>query len=335
MPRPALETRLAASWPPDAWQDLTVLAAVSGGADSVGLVGALAALKTAGTGRLAVAHFNHRLRPAAADEARFVASLAARLELACELGEGSVAEAAASQGDGLEAAARSQRYAFLQATAERIGARYVVTAHTADDQAETILHRILRGTGVAGMAGMRRARPLGAAVALIRPLLDIRRAEIRDYLAELGQPFHEDVTNGNPAFTRNRIRHDLLPRLAEYNPDVIGALLRLAETAREAQRIVDAEVEELLDAALLPPASPEQVVINCGALTRTNRHLVRELFVAIWRDRGWPQQAMGFAEWDALAEMALHPSRQAPQRILPGRIAAQKTGERLSLARLS
>ena len=116
-----------------------------------------------------------------------------RLGLACEIGEGRVAEAAALQGDGLEAAARAERLAFLQAAAERFGARYVVTAHTADDQAETVLHRILRGTGIAGLAGMRRARPLGPAVTLIRPLLAIRRAEIRDYLAELNQPFCEDV----------------------------------------------------------------------------------------------------------------------------------------------
>src|SRR5437868_1665004 len=100
------ETRLAAAWPPEDWQDVTVLVAVSGGADSVGLLRAMAALKTAGLGRLSAAYFNHHLRPKAAEEAKFVAELAARLDLQCEIGEGNVAEAAALEGDGLEAAAR-------------------------------------------------------------------------------------------------------------------------------------------------------------------------------------------------------------------------------------
>jgi tRNA(Ile)-lysidine synthase len=330
------ETHLAAAWPPEAWQDVTVLAAVSGGADSVGLLRALAALKTGGSGRLAVAHFNHRLRPEAADEARFVANLAERLGLPCEIGEGRVAEAAALQGDGLEAAARTERLAFLQAAAERFGARYVVTAHTADDQAETVLHRILRGTGIAGLAGMRRARPLGPAVTLIRPLLAIRRAEIREYLSELNQPFHEDSSNANRDFTRNRLRLDLLPRLAaEYNPEVIAALVRLAEIARDAQQAIEAGVEDLLGRAVsLADPSPERVTIDCHPLMSANRHLVREMFVAIWRRQDWPQQAMGFAEWDALAGMVLDPDRLAPPRNLPGNIRAQKTGEQLTLTRL-
>src|SRR5690349_18029266 len=104
------ESRLVAAWPRESWQDVSVLVAVSGGADSVGLLRALAALKTEGAGSLAVAHFDHRLRPEAADDARFVADLAQQLGLHCEIGEGSVAEAAALGGDGIEAAARSQRF---------------------------------------------------------------------------------------------------------------------------------------------------------------------------------------------------------------------------------
>src|SRR5437879_3858837 len=132
MPFLPLESRLAASWPPESWHDVTVVAAISGGADSVALMRALAALKTAGRGRLIVAHFNHRLRPEADAEARFVSALAGRFGLNCESGEGSVAKMADAVGDGIEAAARTERYAFLQSTAERLGARYVVTAHTAD-----------------------------------------------------------------------------------------------------------------------------------------------------------------------------------------------------------
>jgi tRNA(Ile)-lysidine synthase len=116
--------------------------------------------------------------------------------------------------DGVEAAARAARYEFLQATAERLGARYVATAHTADDQAETVLHHIVRGTGLAGLAGMSRARSLGAAATLIRPLLSFRRRDVIEYLGALGQSYCEDTTNRDPAFTRSRIRHELLPLLA-------------------------------------------------------------------------------------------------------------------------
>lgn len=329
------ECRLAAAWPPESWQDVSVVVAVSSGADSVGLLRGLAALKAGGAGSLAVAHFNHRLRPEAADDARFVADLAERLGLRFEFGEGSVIEAAALQGDGIEAAARGQRLAFLQATAERLGARYVALAHSADDQAETVLHRIIRGTGIAGLAGMRRARPLGSAVTLIRPLLTFRRSEIRDYLAEIGQPFREDASNRALAFTRNRIRLDLLPRLAEYNSDVTAALVRLAETARDAQQAIESHVEELLDRAVsMPPGTPEQIVIDCRPLTGESRHVLRELFVALWRKRNWPQQAMGFAEWDALACLILDSGKSPSPLNLPDSIRAQKTGEQLTLARL-
>jgi tRNA(Ile)-lysidine synthase len=335
MPLLPLESRLAAAWPPESWQDVTIVAAVSGGADSVALVRALAALKNAGRGRLILAHFNHRLRPEADLDAKFTATLADRLGLLCESAAGCVAKTAEAVGDGIEAAARAERYTFLQSAAERLGARYVVTAHTADDQAETILHRILRGTGVAGLAGMRRARPLGPAVTLIRPLLDVRRAEILAYLTELQQPFQDDASNSDLGFTRNRIRRELLPRLAaDYNSDVVATLLRLGQTARDAQQIIDTAVEELLRGVVSHEPVGDQLTIDCRPLARVNRHLVRELFVTIWREHGWPQQNMGFAEWDALAAMVLDRNASAAQRSFPGRVVARQTGERLLLARL-
>ena len=165
----------------------------------------------------------------------------------------------------------------------------------------------------------------------------IRRAEIREYLAELNQPFCEDSSNVNLSFTRNRLRLDLLPRLAaEYNPEVIAALVRLAEIARDAQQVIEAGVEDLLDRAVSPAnLSPERVTIDCHHLAGANRHLLREMFVAIWREHNWPQQAMGFAEWDVLAGMVLDPDPRIAPRNLPGNIRAQKTGEQLTLTRLS
>ena len=246
------ELRLAGSWPPEEWREVTVLVAVSGGPDSLALLRGLRALKIAGDGRLVAAHVNHQLRGSESDEdERFVREQCESLGLPCEVGKAPVAAIADEQGDGIEAAARQARYAFLTEAAHRVGARFVATGHTADDQAETILHRILRGTGIAGLAGSPRTRALSPATTLIRPMLTVRRAEVLAYLDRLGQPFREDRTNADRRFTRNRIRHELLPELArQYNPHVVEALVRLGKLARESQAALEPMIEDLMRTAV-------------------------------------------------------------------------------------
>ena len=332
-----LEHALAEAWPPDAWRDVTLLLGVSGGTDSVAMLRAMAALKTDGPGQLRVAHLNHRLRgQESADDEAFVVELCERLGIPLETGQADVSALARASRDGLEAAARKARYEFFRQTAHRLGARYVVTAHTADDQAETILHRILRGTGVAGLAGMARARPMGPAVTLMRPFLAIRRREIVAYLAKLGQPYRHDSSNAKVQFTRNRIRHQLLPDLAEhYNPGVVDALLRLGSMAGEVQTVVDAVVSNLADRCVSPRPSGE-ILINVRKLGNQPRHVLRELLVATWREQGWLLQSMGFSEWDLLAEMLsadAASSQPAPRKqTFPGGISAELIDENLRLA---
>ncbi len=328
-----LVSKLADAWPPQQWDDVSLLLAVSGGADSMGLLRAMVELKGPGPGRVLVAHFNHTLRGDESDaDATFVSQLGRQLGLPCEIGTGDTAQLARDEGDGLEAAARGVRYAFLQATAERLGARYVVTAHTADDQAETILHRIIRGTGLAGLAGIRRARSLGPAVTLIRPLLAVRREELVDYLRALGQPFREDASNRDVSFTRNRIRHELLPALAaDYNPNVREALLRLGSLAGEAQAVIDQAADELLERCVDTGAmGTPAVTLRCGPLADAPAHVVRTMFMALWRRLGWPQQSMGRVQWDQLAVLATA-REEPPQQVLPGAITAKKQGELLML----
>jgi len=326
------EQQFQASWPADAWRDVGVLAAVSGGADSVALLRALHRLKSAGAGSLAVAHFDHGLRGAeSAADARFVVELAASLNLVAHVGTANAGELLF--GDGLEAAARQARYQFLQATAERIGARYLVAAHTADDQAETVLHRILRGTGIGGLAGMARARQLSPAVTLIRPLLDVRRGDVLGYLDALDQPFREDESNADRAFMRNRIRRELLPLLVrDYQPTAIESLLRLSALAADAQQVIDIEAQKLAVQSVRIQ-SPDCVLVDCRPLGAAARHLVREVLVGLWRTQAWPEQSMGFAEWDFLAQLASGGVDQTAT--LPGAIHAQKKGEQLTLTRLS
>ncbi len=280
---------LAAAWPPRQWADLTVLAAVSGGADSVAMLRALVAVKPPGDGRLVVGHLNHRLREDADADERFVAELSGRLGLECCCGRlepASLTEA----GRGLEAAAREARYRFLRTTAERLGARYVACGHTADDQIETVLHRILRGTGIAGLAGMPAAR-LSEAVTLVRPLLGARRSELLEYLDRIGQPYRQDRSNLDRRFTRNRLRHDLLPHLAEhYNPAVGDALLRLARLAGEIQEVAARRVGSSSAAV-----AEGRGVILLRERWRESRNTSRELIKAVWRGKDGRSRRWGSA----------------------------------------
>jgi tRNA(Ile)-lysidine synthase len=334
--RHPVEARLADEWPPDVWGCVTILLAVSGGPDSVALLRAVHAIKAKGPGRIVVAHFNHRLRgpDADADEA-FVADIAARLGLACECGSAPLEGVGSTGGEGLEAAARRARYQFLTQTADRLGARYVAVAHTADDQAETTLHRILRGTGLRGLSGMSRARPLSPAATLIRPLLGFRRQQLRDYLADLGQPFRWDASNSDLRRTRNRIRNQLLPELAaRFNPHVVEALVRLGGLAGEAQTVVEAAAEQLAD-RVLGQCSADGLCIELRDLGDQPRYLLRELFMTLWRRQGWPLRSMGFQEWELLAAMALESARgvaaASPRRVFPGGILVEIGDGQLTL----
>src|SRR5262249_45357023 len=141
-----------------------------------------------------------------------------------------VAARARAAGDNLESTARRVRYAWLTTVAREAGASWVATGHTADDQAETVLHRLLRGTGLKGLCGIPARRPLAAGVQLLRPLLHTRKYELLAFLEALGQDYRRDSSNADLALVRNRIRHELLPHLAAaYNPAVVSALCRLAE----------------------------------------------------------------------------------------------------------
>lgn len=318
------ERKIATNWPPERWQDEVVLVAVSGGADSVAMLLALSRLRPESAGgRLVVGHLNHQLRGAESDtDEDFVRALAERLRLPAVVHSGFVAETAAQTGRGLEETAREVRHAFLAATAERLGARYITTAHTLDDQAETLLMRLLRGTGLAGLTGIPKARAVaGGTIGLVRPMLNIRRSEVVEYLAALDQPYCEDSSNTERAYTRNRVRHDLLPQLArDYNPRIVETLAHLATQAEEMQAALRPAVEELLKVSLRR-SDATGFELDCAAFRASPRHLVREVLIAAWTETGLPLQAMGFAEWDALAEMVI--ADVPSKRMLPGGVTAE------------
>ncbi len=208
-----------------------ILVALSGGADSVALLHALAALRRKFHYELAAAHLNHRLRAAESDrDEAFVRELCARIgvELIVEPARG-----LKPTDSNLEARARTARQQFLARAAARVGADYVALAHQADDQAETVMLRLLRGAGVTGMGAMAEV----SARDVIRPLLEVRRSAILAYLNEIGARFVEDSTNASLKHDRNRVRHRLMPLLErEFAP---GLSSRLAELAAEMRQVDD------------------------------------------------------------------------------------------------
>jgi tRNA(Ile)-lysidine synthase len=231
-----------------------LIVAASGGADSTALLVALHAL--AGSGRYPcepiACHIDHGLRPEAARRAeqRLLAESCAALGVPLIVRPVRVER---RQGRGsLEAAARAARYAALGTVAAEEGASAVLTAHTAGDQVETVLLRLLRGTGVTGLASIApRSRPWGAAgPLLVRPLLDVWPEATRYYCRARGVAWSEDETNASPRFARNRVRHELLPLLTALHPGADRALLRLAGQAAELRTWIDAEVERVLGACL-------------------------------------------------------------------------------------
>ncbi|HEX4602839.1 MAG TPA: tRNA lysidine(34) synthetase TilS, partial [Candidatus Angelobacter sp.] len=208
-----------------------VAIACSGGADSVALLRLLLELRQELGIVLSVAHFHHQIRGAAADaDKQFVAELAARHQLEFHSGSGDVPARAVARKISLETAAREMRHQWFAGLVHQGKAQKIATAHTLDDQAETVLMRILRGTGARGLAGI---APAQKTKNLVRPLLQTRRTEIEAYLNSIGQPWREDSSNQDLAHTRNRIRHVLLPLLErEFNPSIRETLADLAEQAR-------------------------------------------------------------------------------------------------------
>ncbi|MFZ5775350.1 MAG: tRNA lysidine(34) synthetase TilS [Thermodesulfobacteriota bacterium] len=300
--------------------------AVSGGADSMALLHLLAEMAPFVGVSLLVAHVDHGLRPAeAGQEAKAVREAAARLDLPCEIGAVAVRSHARENGLSLEHAARELRYRFLRDCAARHGAGRIAVGHTADDQAEEVLLRMIRGSGRAGLSGM----ALFSEGQVIRPLLTTTRQEVLAYLASRGIAHCEDSSNQDRRFLRNRIRLDLLPMLAgRFNPAI-------GETLRETAAILAAE-EELL-AALAGQACEEVMAEDQeeGALlldlVRLAAHPLalqrRVLEAACWRMGCRPS----FRLIDQLLRLALAGPEGGSLHLAKG-LRAMRQGERLCLS---
>jgi tRNA(Ile)-lysidine synthase len=236
----AVDRALQAAGPPARGETLVV--GLSGGADSVALTDVLASLQRRRGFRLVAAHLDHGLRPGSADDAAFCHAFCATLGVPFRGGTAAVRARAAREKGGLEQAARRERYSFLRRVKADEGAAAVAVAHTQDDQAETLLLRLLRGAGASGLSGM---RPRSGD--LLRPLLGVSRARIVEHLHARGLAWREDPSNVDPVHLRNRVRHELVPYLEQhFNPRIGEVLARTAALLADEAELVAAEAESLV-----------------------------------------------------------------------------------------
>jgi tRNA(Ile)-lysidine synthase len=225
---------------------------VSGGADSVALFRRLVGERSALGVVLSVAHVHHGIRGSEADaDADFVAKLAAVYDLPFHVQRVDVPSEKALRQETMEEAARRLRYAFFEDLITQGQVSAVATAHTLDDQAETVLFKLLRGAWTEGLSGIHHAIRTGDGW-ILRPFLEATRASIELWLRSLDQPWREDASNLDLGHTRNRIRHELLPQLSAFNPEIARQLARMAAISADEERYWQGELERLLPSLLLP-----------------------------------------------------------------------------------
>ena len=280
--------------------DQRVGVAVSGGADSVCLLYVLRELAPRWNLRLTVLHLDHKLRgEESRQDTAFVRDLAATLDLPFELQETDVAALCRETGDNLEQAARTARLEFFKRLTHTGAVDRIAAGHTRSDQAETVLFRFLRGSGTAGLAGIRPVTDDG----IVRPMLEIDRPEIERYLRERGIPWRDDFTNASTAFARNRIRHELLPQLArDWNPAMTETLAHTADWAQGEEAYWESELARLVPAHLIfePPAVLMRVEPLADLPVAVVRRLIRR---AVERAKG-DLRGIGFEHMAGVLELA-------------------------------
>lgn len=229
----------------------TVVVAVSGGPDSLCLLHVLLQLAPRWQLRLHVAHLDHQLRPESASDAQFVADTAAAWRLPVTVASADIAAISRQERTGIEATARAVRLRFLIETAQSIGAATVALGHTADDQAETVLMRLMRGAGPSGLAAMRPKRPAEAltmeppSTMLVRPLLTTSRVQVEAYCAAQQLVPRHDSSNELPIYVRNSVRGYILPLLKTYNPRIVATLGRTARVCAEEDDLLNQLVADV------------------------------------------------------------------------------------------
>lgn len=316
---------------PDQMRLHTAVVAVSGGADSVALACSLVRWcrwAPAETPRIHLAHVNHGLRPGESDrDEQLVVELGRSLQVPCHVRRWDRGGESLYPENSFETAARTARYQILTELASELGARYLMTAHTWDDHIETILFRVLRGTGLSGLRGIPATRPLTPELSLLRPLRDVRRADLIQLLREWEQPYCHDSTNDNLQPTRNRIRHQVIPLLQQqFDWDVSTSLSRLAQLADQYQSFIEKQATELESFATID-AKCGRVKLARPNICRFDSLLVQVYLQSIWPRMNWPLREMGLDQWHELVARIFSRELCGQSFALPGNIRYQLSAE--------
>lgn len=298
-----------------------IVVGLSGGADSVALLDALASLAAAQGFHLIAAHLDHGLRPDSSDDVHFCQALCQRLDVPFHTAKADVRGRADRDGSGLEDAARVERYAFLRSVKDATGAEAIAVAHTRDDQAETFLLRLLRGAGSVGLGAMR-----ARAGDLVRPLLGVSRREVIAHLEARGLVWREDPTNADTTLLRNQVRHELIPYLeARFNPALRETLARTAHLLADEACALQPAVEALWSHAASKQA--DTVTLSRAALGAAPRAMARGVVRRAIAETGGLKGVQS-VHIERIVDLALSPAPSGRRLPLPaGREAVFRFGE--------
>jgi len=313
-------------------RDDRVVVGVSGGPDSMALLHLLLAANHTLEWQLQLhlAHLDHGLRgEESAQDAAFVRAAADSLDLSCTIEAQNVADLAEAESLGIEEAARQARYAFYQRVCLQTGNKIVAVGHHADDNAETILHRVVRGTGLRGLAGIPRKRALaaGSPITVIRPLLTMSRSNILEYLADEGIAYREDRTNEDNELVRNRLRNVVLPQLErDINPHVREALTRLGEQAQWLVEFLRETVHRTFE-TLIISRTDQVLTLNADTLLRKSRIVQTELVRLAYVSFELGEQDLTFAHVVSVLDLLADPASGKQIKLPKGMTVEKRYGQ--------
>lgn len=321
-----LREELLNAWPLAQWNEDSIVVAVSGGADSTALLHVIKSLRH-DPSKTIVAHFNHGLRGSESDgDQHFVEAMSMNLGLRCN-----VEVASAPQRENRsENHLRNLRRSFLVGTAEKWNASWIVLAHHADDQVETFLHHLLRGSGPRGLSGMRSSRVVTSTIQLIRPFLHVSRKQILQHLMDRQITYRTDASNAVCDYTRNRIRHELLPMLRAFagNESLDERLLQACNLIAEQHATIANQANAWLNQKQLESGGQclfeGRFETEVEPLQELEWPMLKEVFMLVWHECNWPLREMNLRHWRRLQQVVLR-SKTSPhpwQQQLPGGIIA-------------
>lgn len=292
-----------------------ILLAVSGGPDSVCLLHAMT--QFVDNNRLHIAHYNHRLRGKDSDaDANHVKTLCEQHGLHFHLGH---SDQLSSEQTGIECRARKLRYDWLTEVARQNGCNWVMTGHSMNDQSETVLHHLIRGTGWRGLRGIapkRRLTITDHSIYVLRPLLTCTRQDVLDYLANHNITARHDTSNEDMKFTRNRIRHQIMPQLIAIKPDAVKHLAEWADRARSVYRQIRTTSREQYD-SIIAFQSHDRLALKLKPMSRNSNAVLQDVLRGMFQSQNWPVDQMNRQRWKELIEVC-RGTRTAVE--LPGRI---------------